>query len=262
MARSRTYSDADLRHAVAEARSWRATLRVLGLKATSAAAIRSVRRRADELDLDYTHFAEQRHWNDGTLEAAIRRSDSWDSVTSALGMRRESAKAVVRGHARRMGIDVSHLDGRELQETAAPPRPEPGRSHLRRAGPSLAAGWFLLCGHDVAWPLEPCPYDLLVHKGGTTHRVQVKTTTLRAGSTWAARLTHTARSETPYDIDEIDWFFVIDGDLACYLIPAEAVGGRFLIHLAKYRRYRVAVLPLLAGTAEAGSTDLDSPEVP
>ena len=48
----RRYSDSDLVDAVRASHSWRGVLRALGLSATSAAAMRSVRAHADRLQLD------------------------------------------------------------------------------------------------------------------------------------------------------------------------------------------------------------------
>ena len=42
---------------------------------------------------------------------------------------------------------------------------QPDADNLPRAGSFLAAAWFALAGYDVSWPLEPCAYDLLVHRG-------------------------------------------------------------------------------------------------
>ena len=42
---------------------------------------------------------------------------------------------------------------------------------------------------------------------------------------WSAWISNTGKERTPYDPDEIDYFFVIDGDFDYYLIPAAAVGG-------------------------------------
>jgi len=46
-----------------------------------------------------------------------------------------------------------------------------------------------------------------------------------------------------YDPDDIDEFFVIDGDLEFYLIPVAAVGGRYAITLSRYTTFRVEQVP-------------------
>ena len=104
----------------------------------------------------------------------------------------------------------------------------------------LAAAWFTLCGHDVAWPLEPCAYDLLVWSEGRAQRVQVKSTTRRTESGWFASISRHGSSGGPYDPEDIDLFFVVDGDLNYYLIPVSVVGGLRAIALRSYERFLVA----------------------
>ena len=105
----------------------------------------------------------------------------------------------------------------------------------------IAAAWFTLCGHEVSWPLEPSRYDLLVcSPDGGFRRVQVKTTSTRVGSTWQVFLSTARRERKTYDPDEVDDFFIIDGNLTFYLIPIAAVGGLHAIHLRAYEQYRVA----------------------
>jgi hypothetical protein len=52
-------------------------------------------------------------------------------------------------------------------------------------------------------------------------------------------LSTTGRERTPYDPDEIDFYFVIDGELNYYLIPVAAVGGLMAIRLSAYQDYRL-----------------------
>ncbi len=101
----------------------------------------------------------------------------------------------------------------------------------------------MLCGSEVAWPLEPCRYDLLVSTEGDVRRIQVKTTTVRAGDTWSVYLSTARRERKTYDPDEIDDFFVIDGDLSFYLIPISAVGGLQMIRLSAYVEFRLRETP-------------------
>ncbi|PUB24850.1 hypothetical protein C8K30_108106 [Promicromonospora sp. AC04] len=96
----------------------------------------------------------------------------------------------------------------------------------------------MLCGNDVSWPLEPSRYDLLVSTVTGIRRVQVKTTRTRAGDSWKVYLSTTRGERRTYDPDEIDDFFIIDGDLNYYLIPVAVVGGLHAIHLNAYGRYR------------------------
>jgi hypothetical protein len=43
----------------------------------------------------------------------------------------------------------------------------------------------------------------------------------------------------PYDPDLIDWFFIVDGDLAMYLIPSQVIAGRVGLLLRNYSGYIV-----------------------
>lgn len=138
------------------------------------------------------------------------------------------------------GLDTRHL---ARQPIRTPPDARPTLQNLPRAGSLLAAAWFELCGFSVSWPLEPCRFDLLVWRGTIAERVQVKTTTARAGGSWVVRLA-TQREEThTYGPDEIDQFFVIDGDLNQYLIPIQVVGGLTAIQLSAYAAYRLPRRP-------------------
>ncbi len=172
----------------------------------------------------------------------IASAETWTAAAEELGLRRESEIATLKGHASRLGLDFAHLGaGRSGAHHGGGIGPE--IAYLDRAGSLLAAGWFALCGNDVSWPLEPSRYDLLVRIGNGIRRVQVKTTTTRAGRTWKVYLSTAHRERRTYDPDEIDDFFIIDGDLAYYLIPVSTVGGLHAIHLSAYGRYRLMQLP-------------------
>lgn len=237
MAWVRTYTDEELVAAIAASTSWRGTLRELGLSATSSRAIASVRSQARRLEIDCSHFTGQRRWAEADLRAAVATAQTWADVAETLGLTGGSAVSVLRGHAARLGLDIAHL-------VSQPPTPAstllvPSASNLARSGALLAAAWFSLCGCDVSWPLEPCRYDLLVTVDGSVRRVQVKTTTTRAGQSWQVYLSTTHRERRTYDPDEIDDFFIIDGDLGYYLIPVAVVGGLHSIHLSAYDHHRV-----------------------
>lgn len=239
MAQERRYTDDQLTAAVASAQSWRGTLRELGLSGTSSGSMRSVRARAEALDLDYRHFTGQRRWTEDELGSAVRDATTWTDAALRLGLSGGSGVATVKGHAARLGLDTSHLVATGEGVTDAP---RPDLARLDRAGPLLAAAWFTLSGADVSWPLEPARYDLLVTTRGGTRRVQVKTTTTRAGATWKVYLSTSRRGRQTYSPDEIDDFFVIDGELRQYLIPAVVVGGLHAIHVGAYGRYQVPSL--------------------
>jgi hypothetical protein len=51
-----------------------------------------------------------------------------------------------------------------------------------------------------------------------------------------------------YSPDEIDLFFIVDGDMTMYLIPSRAIAGRVSILLRTYRKYIVGNAQGLLGT--------------
>ncbi|WP_194385631.1 group I intron-associated PD-(D/E)XK endonuclease [Microbacterium invictum] len=236
--------------AIAASVSWRGVLRELNLVATSAGAMRSVRSRADHLGLEYGHFAGQRRWNEEQLQSAVATETSWTEVVDALGLTGRSAVSIVKGHAARLELDVSHLTPIPAD---ARPSPKLDLHRLGRAGALLAASWYTLSGHDVSWPLEPSRFDLIVHTVHGMRRVQVKTTTSRRSDKWQVYLSTTHGERTTYDPDEIDDFFIINADLECYLIPVEAVGGLHMIQLSAYEQYRVAGLVTISQTVPAAT---------
>jgi hypothetical protein len=109
----------------------------------------------------------------------------------------------------------------------------------------LAACWFSLCGSATAIPVEPAVYDLLVSMEDGIRRVQVKTTTYYSKGGWqvaVGRRPYSAGNReglVPYDPDLIDLFFIVDGDLAMYLIPSQVIAGRVQILLRTYAGYIV-----------------------
>ncbi|MCX2929783.1 group I intron-associated PD-(D/E)XK endonuclease [Mycobacterium sp. CVI_P3] len=232
----RQYSDAQLVEAVQASRSWRGVLRTLGLAGTSAAAMRSVRAQADRLALDYSHFTGQRRWTDQDLATAIQSATTWAQVGETLGLVGGSSMPTLRGHALRLGLDTAHLS-RPRKAHASEPGMRPQLRHLGRAGSLMAAAWFELCGHQVSWPLEPTRYDLLAWMGDSAARIQVKTTKVKQGSSWTVWISNTGKVRSTYDPDEVDYFFVIDGDFNFYLIPIAAVGGLTAIQLSAYADY-------------------------
>jgi hypothetical protein len=111
----------------------------------------------------------------------------------------------------------------------------------------MAAAWFSLCGYEVSWPLEPCRYDLLATDGDRMLRIQVKTTRYWADGTWRVGLSTGGRHPDPYDPDDVDYFFVVDGDFEYYLIPVSVIAGRSAIFLAAYENFRLSQ-PILQPT--------------
>ncbi|PYG02171.1 hypothetical protein SAMN05216184_101642 [Georgenia satyanarayanai] len=248
MVGQQTYTDEELTAAVSRCHSWRGVLRELGLSGTSSRAIACARAQADHLDLDYSHFHRQFRWQEGDLRKALGEAHGWPEALRLLGLMPGSLD-VLKGHALRLGIDVSHLDGTAPSLPSAT-ESRPCASHLRRAGPLLAAAWFILCGDDVSWPLEPARYDLVVDGDAGMRRIQVKTTTVRTQGGWKVYLSTTGKQRRTYKPDEIDAFFVIDGSLGMYLIPFPAVGGRQAVHLSAYEQYRLPPFPTSEHSAQ------------
>jgi hypothetical protein len=221
-------------------------MRELSLNATSAGAIRIIRRNAVRLGLDTSHFRGKRRWSDAQLRRAVSESRSWDEVLDALGLAINGGgmRTHVRSHAIRLGLDFSRLESDS--PTVSEPRVlKPDLKHLREAGASLAAAWFTLCGCNVLFPIEPAMYDLVVAMPEGLSRVQGKTTTYYSKNGWMISIGRRPYSIgnnlplVPYDPDVIDYFFIIDGDLNIYLIPSRAIAGRVTLLLRAHTGYIV-----------------------
>ena len=240
------WSATDLTNAVAESRSWRGVMRELGLCVTSSGSIRVVKRRVAALGLDTSHFTGQRIWSDAALKRAVAYAYSWDELLAAIGCKSRSGdeRIRVKAHAVRLGLDLSHLTD-QPDETNDQAALQPALRNLRLAATSLAASWFALHGCAVAIPMEPTVYDLLASTPDGIKRVQVKTTTYNGKTGWQVAIGRRRYSsgnkerQIPYDPELIDWFFIVDGDLAMYLIPSRVIAGRVAILLRAYTRYIV-----------------------
>lgn len=254
-----TWSDEQLTEAVRTAPHWRGVLRTLGIQTYSEGTLRRVHRDAARLKLDISHFRGSRTWSDADLTRAVTEAQSWDDVLSTLGLGtpRKETRLRIKGHALRLGLDLGHLEPRK------PPQPwrrvmEPDLKHLREAGPSMAAAWFMLRGCTASFPIEPAIFDLLASMPDGVKHVQVKTTTSRNRDSWLVtigRRPHSAGNQAPlvpYDPDEIDLFFIVDGDLNIYLIPSRVIAGRTSILLRVYAKYIVGnVKEVMAPPASA-----------
>lgn len=238
-------TESQLRDAVAASTNWRQVMRALGMSGTSAGPVRRVKRQARSLGLDTSHFRGKRSWSDGQLRHAVMMGHSWADVLVALGLAVDSGdgRTRVKAHALRLGLDVTHLEGTATISEAAPLAPD--LEHLRKAATSLAATWFVLCGCNAAFPVEPAVYDLLVTTPEGIKRVQVKTTTCYTKDAWqvaVGRRPYSAGNldrRAPYDPEVIDLFFIVDGNLNIYLIPSRVIAGRVGITLRTYKKYIV-----------------------
>jgi hypothetical protein len=90
-------------------------------------------------------------------------------------------------------------------------------------------------------------------------RVQVKTTTFYGKDGWMVSVGHHPDTRSKkghllaYDPDEIDLFFIVDGDMTMYLIPSRAIAGRVRILLRTYQKYIAGnARGLLEEAADAG----------
>lgn len=174
--KSRTWTDEQLTDAVAVERSWRGVCRRLGLKGTSAGVLRSVKRHAERLHLDTTHFR-QRTWSDSQLRAAVRNASTWSDVLHAIGLSdRGEARLRVKSHAVRLGLDISHLHTQTANRVSLDDVEGllPSPAALRVAAEAIAIAWLTIRGVPVAVPAEPREYDLLATFPSGIRRVQVK----------------------------------------------------------------------------------------
>jgi PD-(D/E)XK endonuclease len=245
-----------------------------GERSKSAGAVRIVRRRAAELNLDWSHFRGKRRWSDAQLKQAVADCHSWEALLSTLGLsaRSGNVESHIRSHAVRLGLDTSHLNrlshnGRQPGEpTAQVSELAAQRNCLRVAAGTLAATWFMLRGCAVSFPAEPTRYDLLADTPQGLMRVQVKSTTSPSKHGWQARVGHhpdthskNQRHVLAYSPDEIDLFFIVDGDMTMYLIPSRAIAGRVGILLRTYRKYIVGNARGLLGDVETRSAEVRAP---
>jgi hypothetical protein len=255
MAPQRSWTDEALIEAIRTAQSWRAVQRELGLNTTS--VTHGLRRRADQLGLDYTHFTGQRRWTDADLCAAVAASTTWIEVVRLVGRSEKSGSGTIalKSHAERLGLDTSHLTYARSgipypgQETPFLKAPSPGG----KSGLSVAARWFLDRGYAVSLPLEPTCYDLISESDEGLKKIQVKTTNkLVTSGRYEVRLTRTIYDpratanasgkyrQAPYALGMVDYFFIVTGGGSMYLIPFDVVGGRQSIVLdRKYSAFAV-----------------------
>ena len=95
-------------------------------------------------------------------------------------------------------------------------------------------------------------------------RVQVKTTTSAQKDGWHVGVGHHPDTHSKkngyvlaYSPDEIDLFFIVDGDMTIYLIPSRAIAGRVGILLRTYRKYMVGnARGLLEATTDVAGTGM------
>lgn len=178
---TRSWTDDQLCVTVAEQVSWRRVALALGL--ASSAGWR-LKRYAERLGLDASHFLEEQGWSEPDLRAAVAVSSSWPDAMRRLGVDDTyELRLRVKGQAVRIGLDVSRLAAHQAPELPALETlaASPDLTHLRRAAELIAVAWFSMRNIPVATPTDPCAYDLLVILGCGVRRVQVKSSASRGG---------------------------------------------------------------------------------
>lgn len=250
------WTDDQLAEAIRKSTNWRGVLLLLGFgeRSKSSGAAGIVRRRAAELNLDWSHFRGKRRWSDAQLKQAVAESKSWNEVILRLGLSLDSGNVAphIKSHTVRLGLDTEHLKAvRHTQRQPPDAVPEVAvlpteRKQLRASAELIAAAWFTLRGCAVSIPATPALYDLLVDTPGGLKRVQVKSTTnVHKDNGWMAGIGHHPDTHSKkgyvlaYSPDEIDLFFIIDGDMSIYLISSRTVAGRTRILLRTYKKYIV-----------------------
>jgi hypothetical protein len=168
-----TWSDSQLREAVAVSSNWRQVMRALGLNANSAGTIRRVKRQALGLGCETSHFRGKRAWSDAQLRRAVIESLSWNEVLVALGLAVGSSdgRTRIKAHALRLGLDVTHLEGPAVKSEV--PRFTPDLKHLRDAATSIAAAWFSMSGYSSALIMDGDLNMYLIPSGVIAGRVQI-----------------------------------------------------------------------------------------
>lgn len=268
MGRHKTWTDEDLRSAVATSRSWSGVVRQLGL-AKGSSAYESVQRHAIRLNLDLAHLPApgpgvvpvipEPIAPPEALTEAVSKSNSWAAVLRELNLDIGSAAyRRVQRATTDLGIDTSHFTGQgwaasPIDAVDMPFTNEVTDQNLHRASTAIATSWFLLRGYLVSVPVEPARYDLVVESDAGLARVQVKSTVTQDRGRWIVGITrhqydggvvqnaNGARVRSTYRPGEIDLFFIVTGDGGQYLIPLAATnGGKYLTLDVKYAAYKVA----------------------
>lgn len=239
----RKWTDDQLRAAVRESKSWRETIRGLGLTSTACGRFR---RHADSLGIDYSHFRGQRTWSDDDLREAVVLHSTMDGILGYFGLA-YSANTIkaVRRRGKELGLSLPGLASTERavpashEELLATPRED---QHLRRAALSMVSAWFAARGFEPSFPVETCSYDLVVKLPQGLRSVQIKSRKPGAHATAVVRL-HDIRpgpfSRSPYTEDEADYLFVLEGWDIGYLIPMSAFAGMSSFTPSSWRQFRV-----------------------
>ena len=216
---------------------------------TSSRTGRVLRSICDDHGIDYAHFR-QVGPDDASIVRVIPGAVSWAEALEQLGYAPDSgsARATVRKHCRRLGIDTNHLTFVRAAAVDGPVDFAPQRRYLRAAGPYLVAAALSLSGRCVSLAAEGASYDLLMDDPDQgLLRIQVKTTTRVVGSAWNCQLTRSVyrrgvvggHGPAAYCSEDVDLFACVDGDGCLYLLPIKLVEGRSSISLRKYDAFKL-----------------------
>lgn len=202
MARPRSWTDEDLRRAVADARSWREVRDRLGLRG-GGSTNRMLRERAASIGLAVDHLpgpgASPRRFSDTELTIAVAEATSLHGVFVALGLAPGgSAWLRMQEHILRLGLDTSHWRA----GTARPGEPGP-RS---RPVPAVAADEVRAAmqgSRSVAEAMRRCGLD--PGNGSAYRRFVRRLDELGvgrdgvAGQAWAAGIARSGRPPRPLE---------------------------------------------------------------
>jgi hypothetical protein len=118
---ARRWSDEQLRDAIATYDRWVDVCAALGISPKSGS--RSVRRRCDELGVEYDHIGRRRRWSDEELARAVAASTNLRQVFEALGLAVGGGTwQSIQDHIRRLGLSTAHWD-RPVPTTRVSRRP-------------------------------------------------------------------------------------------------------------------------------------------
>lgn len=235
MARARTWTDEQLREAVAGAATWADVARSLGLRAEGRNTFR-FRGHAARLGLDVSHLPAAR--------ASVEPATSPAPLDSTAVITAVEASPTWAGVLRRLGLNVAPHNYRRVQEIAAQagvtlrsgqvssnePAALPAplgageRSSLVKGACAEGAvtAALLRVGYNVLNPYAVARYDLVIEGADGFYRVQCKTARLEGDA-----LVFSTKSKGRRYEGEVDYFGVYEptsGDV--YMVPIEIVGSR------------------------------------
>jgi hypothetical protein len=195
----RKWSDAQLRQAVSEARSWEELLARLGLSTKSGNVQPHIKSHTIRLGLDTSRLSRPGYRGPGPPEALPRISE----LTADLRFLRVAAPAAAAGWFAMRGCAVSFPSEPAVYDLLVDAPGGITRVQVKTTTFSNKDGWAVNVGHHP---------DTHAKKRG---------------------------QRVAYDPDIIDLFFIIDGDLTMYLIPSRAIAGRVGLTLRTYKKYIV-----------------------